>query len=1153
MKNTLLRQIAMLSKWSIYGLLVQLIFISLSIAAEGQAQSVKSVREQHISVEFNDVSLLEAFRQIEKETGYHFAYEKNEISGKVRLNKRYGASSKVSDVLLDISQQANLKFRQINKSIIVTLNNQGRPSRSEALEVIIDGITITGRVTSSEDDEGLPGVNVVVKGTVQGTVTDVEGNYTIEVPATESVLVFSSVGYVMEEVVVGNRSVIDLVLNSDIQSLAEIVVIGYGTQEKRDLTGSVAQVDGDDLQVRSVATTQEALAGKLAGVQVIQTTGQPGAAPEIRVRGLSSLSAGNSPLIVVDGFVGADLATINPNDIASVEVLKDASSAAIYGSRGANGVVIITTKQGTAGKAQFEVNASYGIQTVARKLDLLGRDEWLQAYREGLDNAWKLSRNLPLEGDAQAPPGNNNYVQPQYRNPVDADGNPLFPDTDWQDEIYEPAPMVNVQMGVRGGSDNVKYYISGNVLDQQGIMMETAYQRYNLRSNISADLHERLQFGLNLAPSYERDIRSANDNQRNGPAWNAIVTPPIFAPYEPDGSLSAAANSREASDARIWSVLNPVAMLKGTDNEIMTTSILSNAYLNYEIIDGLNLRANFGVSLSNSEQDFFQAGYVGEEGVFENLGGFAYSIARSSRNLLAEYTANYAKELAGGHNVNFLAGYTAQVDHNEFERVDAGQFVSDAVSTINNGIVNSGDAAINEWSLLSFIARANYSFRDKYLVTATFRRDGSSRFAENARYGNFPSASVGWLFSEEDFLQDGLLSYGKLRASYGIVGNFNIGNYSARSIIGTGASYYFNNTLTTGYDYLNVPDPNLGWEQIAQYNIGLELGFFEDRLRLELDYYNGESQDLLLNVPLPTSIAFNSYLTNLGRVSNTGFEVTLNTQNLVGEFKWETNFNLSVNRNEVLELRGNDVPIIDGYSTVSVSHITEVGEPIGNFYGYKIDGVFKNQEELDAALPGIQVLALGYPRIVDANEDGTITADDRTILGNPQPDFIYGMTNRFSFKGFDLSIVINGQQGGEIYNGLAQEANTLVASRNMTGIARGRYRSPSEPGDGFPIIARFRNGQVVVGRNNASTVYVEDATFFRIRDLTLGYDLSQLIKNDFFSAFKIYFNAHNLLTVTDYNGYDPELSSSGNALTPGVDFGAYPTARTYTFGINFGF
>jgi TonB-dependent starch-binding outer membrane protein SusC len=1024
-------------------------------------------------------------------------------------------------------------------------------------------VNVTGKVTVAEDGSTIPGVTVLEKGTSNGTITDIDGDYQITVAGTNSVLVFSYVGYEREEIQVGNRDVIDVQLKNDQGQLSEVVVVGYGTQRRKDLSGSISRITGEEFLQPSAVSFDQMLQGKVPGVQINQTTGAPGGNVNILVRGVSSITGGNQPLYVIDGFpveggsntdtrnYGSSsfssgnmanntsnrinpLSSINPADIESIEILKDASATAIYGSRGSNGVVIITTKRGAYEQSQVSIDASYGFQEVQNRLDLMNARQYADYVVHARDNAW-----VHAGGSIDDPNSVRSVatrVRPEFRNPES-----ITTDTDWQDVIFRVAPVKNVQVSSRGGTDKTNYFISGGYLSQEGIIINSDYQRFNLRVNFDTQITDKIRIGTSTFGSYGygRFANTESHYGQGGIISNAISASPTIPVYDADGNYYF--DPADVTDG-LGFLANVISVSEGTQDRRKLMDIFSNNYVEVDITDDLMFRSSAGVSFTSNSMRLWRSTAVPN---FTNLNhpSTAGSTKTENINWLNENTLTYNKVIDNKHFINAVVGFTAQ--KNSTDRLSAGatDFPTDYVSYLAAGIVNAGTQTLNEWSLLSAMARVNYSYESKYLLTATIRRDGSSRFGRNYRWGSFPSFSVGYNLAEEAFLSDAtFLSNLKIRASYGIAGNNQIGDYTHIGLLSS-IRYIDGGNLVPGLVPSSLANDDLTWEVSKQTNFGLDLGLFEERINLTADIYRDLKTDLLLAVQLPAASGFTSSTQNIGDVENRGVELGLNTININNaNFGWTSNFTFTANRNKVLRLATEGGRIAN-----SPFQITQVGYPISSFFLINKIGIFMNSEELEGAALFHPNTQPGDLRFEDVDGNGVINQNDRKIVGDPWPDFIWGVDNNFRWKNFSLNISIVGQQGAQSY----MEATSLLGSngvQNGLAIQDRRWRSEADPGDGIMPRAIRSNHALGFG---TSSHFLFDASFLRVRNVMLNYDMPNEITSRLrLQQMSVYGNIANLFTVTDYPGFDPESSSTGdNVVNAGIDYLNYPLPRTFTLGV----
>ena len=969
--------------------------------------------------------------------------------------------------------------------------------------------TVTGLVTDGRDGEPLIGVTIVVSGTTTGAATDLDGRYAIRAAESDT-LVFSYTGYAPHYELVGNRREIDVALSEDAELLSEIVVTGYGTQRKSDLTGAVSSVKAEEIQRIPTASVAQALQGKVAGVQITPGSGEPGAGAVIRIRGVGTL--GNaSPLFVVDGMLLDDINFLNPNDVASVEVLKDASATAIYGSRGANGVIIITTRSGQGGDAKFEVNSYFGTQQVVRQIDLVNADQFATLANEVAQNE---GTGLPFPDTTQ----------------IFGEG------TNWQDQIFRQAPIQSHQLAVRGGTDRSTYYISGNYFAQDGIVVGSGFKRFDLRINNTYQLNDRVNVGHNIG-IIRRELDIAAGVIAS--AYRADPTVPVFDSLGNFGNTSVRA-----------SVANPAAQIAFNNNSGFGNRLVGNAFAEVEIIKGLKIKSNVGLDLESNQNKSFTPEFFVSSIQFNDENRLFLAMNRQS-SWLWENTLSYDRSWAK-HRLNLLGGITAQeFSFEEFGGSRVGlPGESEELFFLSAGEIE-GQTNFNsgfESSILSYLFRANYVYDDRFLFTASMRADGSSKFGENNRFGYFPSVAAGWNLSNEAFLENiTSLSRLKIRASWGQIGNEKIGAYAGRAVVTSNLNAVFGTVpaLDFGASIITLANPDIRWEETTQLDIGIEFGLFENRLTAELDYYNRLTDGILVAVPIPEYVGSANFpIVNAAEVRNSGFDLTLDWRDRAGKFGYHFGLVASTVNNEVEALGQGNEEIFGGDLGVGgkLGTRTVVGLPIGAFYGYQTDGVFQNAEEI-AAGPTSGGEQPGDLRFVDTNRDGVITADDRTYLGSPIPDLVYGFTFGFDVSGFDLAVDFNGVSGNKIINAKRiARFGTYNFETSFLDRWTGEGSSNAEP--------RVTNG----GLNyNVSDRFLEDGSFLRLRNIQVGYtvptSLSERVRLD---KVRIYVTGTNLLTWTDYSGYTPEITS-GSVISVGIDTGVYPIAQSIVFGVQVGF
>lgn len=998
--------------------------------------------------------------------------------------------------------------------------------------------TITGRI-SSDEGEPLIGATVQAKNTTVGTVTDLDGNYSIAVPEGTTILVVSYTGYSTSEVTLGVSNVVDVILQPSVSQLSEIIVVGYGTQIKSTLTGNIAKVSGEEIQSLPVPSVEQALQGRSAGVFIESNNGKPGGGVRVRVRGSSSIGASNQPLYVVDGIPlttesqnlsGGDLnplADLNFNDVESIEILKDASAAAIYGSRAANGVVLITTKRGKAGKTLLSFDIQTGFSEPTNRREFMNTEEYLAYFTQAAIGAGRQDFRLDPDSYAneqEAIDGNIAFVEGRFRryNGFNDDWRTTDLDTDWQDQLFQSAQSTQATFSARGGTDKTKFFASASWSDQEGILIGNGFERLSGRLNLDQQVSDKLNFGFNMNLSRTFTDQVSNDNAFSTP-MQLVALAPITPIRDENGVLY---------DRPVTTYYNGLIDLEDAQRDVTSFRTLANAYARYEIAKGLFLNGDIGVDILNVKDNaFFGRRTFGGQGT----NGSASSLYSQVQNYTTKAFLNYHATLGSDHNFDVVGGTEFQKSTTEFTRVDGQQFPVDDLKTLASAAdITLGTSTLTEFSFLSYFARVNYNFDQKYLLTLSGRVDGSSRFGANNRFGFFPAASLGWVLSRESFLENNpTFSFLKIRASYGLTGNAEIGNFPA---LGLFDAEGYNGV--SGLQPSQIPNPDLEWEKTAQLDIGLDFGLFNDRLTGEIDYYIKNTTDLLLDVPVPGSAGFRTQTQNIGEIENKGIEVALNSNNLVGDFKWTTRLNFARNKNEVVSLApGQD--IIDN----GTFNVVKVGESIGAFFGAEYAGVDPANGD-----------ALWY---VNAEGGGRETTNDYNqanfvVVGDPNPDFIGGITNSFSYKGVSLDFTFQGVFGNDIYlSGDVFMACNACWFDNQT---KDQLRSWKNPGD-ITDIPEARLGYTN-GAQDRNSRYLSDGSYVRLRTVTLSYDLPKnLLSRWKVANLRLYATAQNLLTFTDYIGWDPEVSSDAFVTNTqfGLDFYSAPQPRTIIFGLNLGF
>ncbi|RXJ49531.1 SusC/RagA family TonB-linked outer membrane protein [Gelidibacter gilvus] len=1069
------------------------VFLLLMTLGLSSAFANFSEAQTKMDINVKNVSLEELFKEIQNKSEFLFFYKDDVLKHKVSLKLKNATVATILDAALkntDLSYNIDVRQVVIKKDVSAEViqstgqNQQDRP--------------IKGTVF---DDTGVPllGATVQIKGTNRGVTTDFDGNFEMSVPENATTLVISYLGFVTQEVSIVGLSTVNVTMVSDSMALEEIVVIGYGTERKSLISDAVTSISSKQIEDLPVSTVDGILQGQSSGVQVMQNSGTPGGEMSVRIRGLTSISGSSQPLYIIDGIPvtmgdygqlsysgqgSSALSDLNPSEIASISILKDASATAIYGARASNGIVLITTKRGKAQQSVVNVNVYSGMQRAWNKLDMLNSRQWME-YRNDLT-------------------GTTVFTQEQMDN--------ITVDTNWQDVIFRTAPISSYEVSTTGGSEKTKFFLSGTLFDQEGILIGTDYRRLNARANIDHQLSDKITIGTSIGLTYAVTNRVESDQTLHGPLPNGISTPAIFPVFNEDGSYN-----QSGPYANALSIANEAIAV----NYSYRTN--SNFYLDWKIIDNLKFSTKWGVDFMNFREHSYESTKTVQGAKYNGLGFETYS---NVTNIVSNNLLSYNKSL-GKHKLDALLGYSFESYERTSSYIRGQDFADDSLEYLNSAAtIVSASSGATESGLRSYFGRLNYNFDDKYIATFTGRFDTSTKFGENNRTGFFPAASVAWRVIEEDFIKDSnTFSDLKFRVSYGLTGNDDISPFLFSELYST--------TVYGGMSGIypsNIPNPDLKWESTAQFNVGFNLGLFNDRLMLTGDYYNKQTKDLLLSRPLPPTSGFSSITENVGSVENKGVELTLETRNFVGDFTWNTQFNISGNRNKVLELY-NGQPIDD--IGRGGNRIME-GQPIGIFYSYKSLGVDPSTGDIVYA---------------DTNFDGVITSEDRTIVGNPHPDFIYGLTNNFSYKGFDLSIFLQGSQGNDVFNGSRLFLESLQGGDNQTTAILRRWKQPGDITD----IPRATTDPVKAAQNKrVSSRFIEDGSYLRFKNVTLGYSLdADMLRKTFFSSIRVYLSAQNLFTFTNYTGLDPEVNYRGDDNSViGTDFFTYPQAQTFTLGIN---
>ena len=1122
----------------------------LLLAAVLLVASVTAVSAQQVTVRLRQVKLVQVLDEISRQTGYAFYHSRPTVDPD-RIVSLDVTDTKLETALDRLFAGTRIGYEIRNQKIYLVAKNdpQNEATRQQPRPV-------KGQV---KDAAGEPviGATVVVKGTTKGASTGIDGGFTLDV-TPDDVLVVSYIGYDTQEIPVGSRTSFDIQLREEATTLDDVVVIGYGAVKKRDVSTAISSIKAEDIANRPITDFRQSMAGKMPGVQVMQTGGDPEGNVMVRVRGISSATAGNDPLYIVDGVpMENGLSNLNTNDIESMEVLKDASSAAIYGSRGSNGVILITTKKGKSETIQVTYDGYYGIEQVSKKIDLMNAYQYAQVSKEAHDAAY-----LDQYPGGTAPNGDRPESYMNY--PVELvpylNGEPGLTDTDWQDAIFRTASTTSHNIAISGKGKHVNYFISGNYYYKEGVIINSDFERYSFRMNLDGK-YKNFKYGVNFSPSYSKSnkVNASGDYNSGGIVQSALTSCPIWPIYNEDGTFNFQGNGywRIGTDYQHNEILNPVALATLQSEVIDRMSMTGRAFLGYDICKGLSFQTSFGGSFYGAIDNKYRSSELPLRGKAyydapSNPEG--YSSAGFYFNWLIENQLTYDRTF-GDHSLNVILVQSAQKETYKTLNVTATDYPNDQNQTIGGGTVSDGDSKTEQWSLASYLARVQYNYKGKYMLSAAIRADGSSRFGKNNRWGYFPSASAAWRISGEPFFQNAealsWISDLKIRASYGQTGNFQIGNYRHLAtmsgddyILGTGSG-----SLVSGYKPSDVENPDLTWEKTSMFNVGADLSLLGGYFNLTAEYYYANTTDMLLEVPIPHLTGYSTTLMNIGKVNNRGWELSATSQHSYANgISYSLNANWAKNTNEVKALGANDTPIIQSGSVDHAYYITKVGEPIGSYYLLVQDGIFRNEEDLKA-YPHVSTAQPGDFRFVDVDGDGEIDLEkDRTIVGNYMPDFTYGFGGSFGYRGLDFSVAFQGVHGNEILNLNRRYLDNMEGNTNGTTVAFNRWKSPTEIGDGNTNRA---NRKQTGNNTRTSTWHVEDGSDLRLQNIALGYTLPAKWTRKFYvEKLRIYVSAQNLVTWTDYSGYNPEVSNRTSALTPGEDYGTYPLAKTYMVGLN---
>ncbi|WP_083158029.1 SusC/RagA family TonB-linked outer membrane protein [Allomuricauda sp. CP2A] len=1119
-KKSVLRQSSM-RRW----LLLLMAFVSVTQMVSGQ-DDLTALNETDVNIQNDDqrlnisqknIDTKELMEKLEAISGYKFVFDKSILDYKKRFTiKEKGIS--FNELLNKVSEQSRLRFKKVNDNINVRLAEP--TSSTSTLDEAQADVVITGQVSGTD---GIPllGVSVVVQGGDIGTVTNFDGNYTLTVPEG-SVLVFSFIGMRTQYVPVADQTVINVVMEEDVAALNEVIVVGYGSQKRSDITGAIGVVGSEEFEDEPVVQVGQALQGKVAGLQVTQNSGSPGSGLLIRVRGAGTVNNAE-PLYVVDGNPNADPIDLIPEQIESIQVLKSASASAIYGAQGANGVILITTKQGRPGKSRLDINFSQGFQQIQRNVPVTNATEYATLYNEGLVNAGG---------------------EPLYDNPE-----ALGVGTDWQKAVFQMAPMTNITVSANGGSESSRYFFSGGYTDQEGIVKGTSFNRVNLRINSSHDITPGISIGQNLSASVS-SYENISEFSFGSILGNTLTANPEIPVKFPDGSWGYSETSLNST--------NPAASIHYTNNDTKRKVVNGNVYVDITFLKNFVFRSQYNFNIGDTENVNFSPQYEISSRIFNNIASLTETTNRFDENSWAN-TLNYTAN-TGKHNIDALVGFTTQESTTKRVLAEGAGLPANAtfnenlryldLNTQSNRVEGSGGS----YGILSYLGRVNYNYAGKYFTTVNFRADGSSRFGENNKWGYFPSFSLGWKLSEEKFLEDTeWIDNLMLRGGWGSLGNqSSLPNYAFASLVTPNINYVFGSQqeVYRGQAPIGQGNPNLKWESTDETNFGFDFNGFDGKVNASFDYYHKQTTDMLLQVPLAGYSGLQSFpFVNGGEVVNKGFEFLLGYENTTpGGLNYSISGNIARNKNEVVDLSNAGSSLFQRISFVGLVNVTQEGSPIASFYGWETDGLFQTQQEVDNHAFQSSGTAPGDIRFKDLNGDGVVNAEDQTIIGNPWPKFIYGFNGSLSYKNFDFRVQLNGVAGNEIFAGYkfrTEGSNFFNYTRNVW---ENRWTGPGTSNTVPRVNTDDPNNNM-----RSSEYYLENGSYLRVRNIQMSYKFPENVFNDA-ATVSIYASVQNAFTFTNYPGFDPELgtNNSSNPLYVGIDETIYPVPRIYTIGLKVG-
>jgi len=1159
----------------------------LQFTLQGFAAEAQTIKDTNISFTANNLTLKEVFRIIEKKSSFVIGYD-NVIDIKKRVSLTVKDKT-VYDVLRQLLKDYKGSVSQVDDYHVLIKVEKEKEVESAPVAVVTKPavqVQVTGTVTDTKN-EPLPGVTVVDLTSNKRASTDGAGKYAITV-ASGSKLSFNYIGYEKTEVLITDQKVVNVKLKEASNVLQEVVAIGYQKIRKADVTGAISSVKASEMNL-SAPTVGQALVGKVAGVQVSQTSGAPYAGTKIRVRGVGSINASSDPLYVIDGYPAGNNVFVNPEDIETIDILKDAASAAIYGSRASGGVVMITTKRGKEGKGRFEYDVQMGVSQLAKKIKLLDGNQFAQLVIDARNNSYH-----DLVVNAGKPWNDGMYSDNNATRLINAPGNgssisiptdiynlgtqsliPQTTNTDWQDELYRNAFFQRHNLSFSGGSKDIKYYVSSGYQDQDGIVTNTSMKATNLRANIEATVNPRMKVGANLA--YTETHNKEVGEGRFSPMMAALLYIPYLPARDANGAPIKYLQNALANQFGYQGIENPIASAEEIKSNRLATRSTYNAYATYDLLKGLTFKANLGTQTYNEKYDYYLPTSLSAGGgnapyspqSITDANAIAQTLSQVDK--LAEFTLNYDKTI-DKHHFNILGGYSAQQVTSDLIKLTAKGFTNDNVTEISGKGAEAAFLTLNSAikstnTLLSYFGRFSYNYNGKYFLTGSLRTDGSSRFGPSNKWGTFPSVAAGWSLSQEEWYNDflGEQSNVKLRASWGLSGNNNIGNYNSTQTASSPTGVVFGSGVISSGVFANgLKDPNIGWESTSQYNLGTDISVLKNRLSFNINYYLSNSYNLLFNQPISAISGATTILTNLkdSKIQNKGFDFQVDGRIInADDFTLNLSGNISLNRNKVLDLGGSSTIYTSGAERSYLTHITQQGQPVGMFYGYQVLGrlTADNVGKVAASSASTNPAKVGDLYFEDVNGDGIINEADKTVIGSPYAKFTYGFALSASYKSFDFRASFNGSYGNKVLDGQDYYLYNFEGSGNQYADVADRYVSPAQPGSGLNY--RPSRGGTQSNSTRLSSFYLQDGSYLRMTNATLGYNIpksfAQRLKVE---NVRIYAAVDNAFTITKYKGYNPDVdyniaatntatgTSTAN-LAPGVDYGNYPLARTFNLGI----